>query len=201
MTSKDPLGHLPSRRSPRQKNKELNHLEANEASHKPVEKIESAMLIFRSSPTIEEWNKIVAATKNAVALTGNIASRPAGPVVGLVDIGYSDHAYLFMISLPGVSRDEICCEIGRNGKVLVKGISLTGQKKVCISSQIFEMQTQNLPPPGPFSISFQLPGPVEPRGFIGNFRNDGIFEGIVLRGDLHDHNEVEVEDNVSAPVK
>uniref|UniRef100_A0A7N2L337 Uncharacterized protein n=1 Tax=Quercus lobata TaxID=97700 RepID=A0A7N2L337_QUELO len=38
------------------------------------------------------------------------------------------------------------------------------------------MQSQNLCPPGHFSISFQLPGPVDNQQFSGSFGIDGISE-------------------------
>jgi hypothetical protein len=44
------------------------------------------------------------------------------------------------------------------------------------------MQTQNLCPPGHFSVTFQLPGPVDPHQFSGNFGTDGILEGMVMKG-------------------
>jgi len=43
------------------------------------------------------------------------------------------------------------------------------------------MKTQQLCYPGPFTISFSLPGPVDPRLFAPNFRDDGIFEGVVIK--------------------
>lgn len=43
------------------------------------------------------------------------------------------------------------------------------------------MQSQYLCPPGPFTVSFQLPGPVEPNQFTGTFGSDGILEGIVMK--------------------
>lgn len=103
MTSKSPLGQLPCRQSARQKNIPLNHSEDNEA--RPMERIDSAMLILRAPPTTEEWNNIVSATKNGIELTGTAAKKPPGPVIGVVDIGSSNRAYLFRMSLPGVSRD------------------------------------------------------------------------------------------------
>lgn len=67
----------------------------------------------------------------------------------------------------------------------MKGVSVTGQSNV---SHHFEMHTENLCPPGPFSVSFQLPGPVDPRGFRATFDN-GILEAVVLK-DVQDHVKV-----------
>lgn len=76
---------------------------------------------------------------------------------------------------------DFSCEVDPMGKVLIKGVTTTGEKSVYKYSQVFEMQTQNLCPPGHFSISFQLPGPVNPEQFSGNFGIDGILEGIVMK--------------------
>ncbi|TXG51877.1 hypothetical protein EZV62_021046 [Acer yangbiense] len=43
------------------------------------------------------------------------------------------------------------------------------------------MKFQQLCPAGPFTVSFRLPGPVDPRLFSPNFRSDGIFEGVVIK--------------------
>ncbi|KAL5982564.1 hypothetical protein ACLOJK_016638 [Asimina triloba] len=145
-----------------------------------VDKVGSAMLFFPSHPTTDEWNNIVKASKAGIALTGSIADKPAGPTIGLVDIGVCEDAYLFRMSLPGVRKDErdFSCEVESDGRVLIKGVTTTGEKLVFRHSQVFEMQTQNHCPPGRFSVSFQLPGPVEPQEFTGNFGSDGILEGV-----------------------
>lgn len=43
------------------------------------------------------------------------------------------------------------------------------------------MITHELCPPGPFEVSFRLPGPVEPRLFYAEFGSDGIFEAQVFK--------------------
>ncbi|XP_028770878.1 increased DNA methylation 2 [Neltuma alba] len=148
------------------------------------ERVGPAMIFLPSHPTKKELSEIVAATKRGFALTGSAAVRQAGPIMGLMDIGECDDSYLFRVSLPGVKRDEsdFSCEVDTDGKVLIRGVTTTGEKTVCRYSQVFEMQTQNLCPPGHFSISFQLPGPVDPCQFSGNFGTDGILEGIVMKG-------------------
>ncbi|XP_010414927.1 PREDICTED: increased DNA methylation 2-like [Camelina sativa] len=112
-----------------------------------------------------------------------ISEAQGGLMVGLMDIGECDDAYLFRVSLPGVKRDErdFSCAVEDNGKVLIRGVTTTGQKQVQRFSQVFEMQTQNLCLPGHFSVSFRLPGPVHPQEFSGNFGTDGILEGIVMK--------------------
>lgn len=50
------------------------------------------------------------------------------------------------------------------------------------------MEYQQLTPPGPFTLSFSLPGPVDPRLFSPKFRDDGILEAVVVKlGALQDH--------------
>ncbi|XP_062084709.1 increased DNA methylation 2-like [Humulus lupulus] len=143
----------------------------------------SAMVFLPSLPTESELSKIVAATKNGFALTGSAAVGPVGPTVGLMDIGECEDSYIFRMSLPGVKRDErdFSCEVSSEGQVLIRGATTTGEKTVYRYSQMFEMQTQNLCPPGRFSISFKLPGPVDPQQFSGKFGTDGILEGIVMK--------------------
>uniref|UniRef100_A0A1J3E661 SHSP domain-containing protein n=1 Tax=Noccaea caerulescens TaxID=107243 RepID=A0A1J3E661_NOCCA len=123
------------------------------------------------------------AAKPRVCVTGAITEAQAGPAMGLMDIGECDDAYLFRISLPGVNRDErdFSCEVEDDGKVLVRGVTTTGEKEVHRYGHSFEMQTRNLCPPGNFSVSFRLPGPVEPQEFTGSFGTDGILEGIVMK--------------------
>ncbi|KAL1188138.1 Increased DNA methylation 2 [Cardamine amara subsp. amara] len=122
--------------------------------------------------------------ENDVAVKPGVVSGDKDrPMLGLMDIGECSDAYLFRVSLPGVKRDErdFSCEVEDNGKVLVRGVSTTGEKEVQRYSHVFEMQTQNLSPPGHFSVSFRLPGPVYPQEFSGNFGTDGILEGIVMK--------------------
>ncbi|XP_058077739.1 increased DNA methylation 2-like [Magnolia sinica] len=154
-----------------------------EAEGSPVERVGPAMIFLPSHPTVEEWSNIVKAAKNGIALTGSVAERQAGPLIGLVDVGVCEDAYLFRISLPGVRKDEreFSCEVETDGRVHIKGVTTTGQRLIFKKSQVFEMQTQYLCQPGQFSVSFQLPGPVEPREFSGNFGSDGILEGVVMK--------------------
>lgn len=144
---------------------------------------EPGMIFFPNSLSREDWEDIASATKKGVALTGTAVMGQMGPSVGLMDIGECDDSYLFRVSLPGVIRDErdFCCEVESDGKVLIRGVTTTGEKKFTRCSQEFEMHTQNLCPPGDFSISFSLPGPVDPQQFSGNFSTDGVLEGIVVK--------------------
>lgn len=145
--------------------------------------IGSDMIFLSSCPTKEEWSKILNATKCGFALSGSGTKGQIGTNIGSIDIGECEDSYLFRVSLPGVKRDEreFSCEVEDDGKVLVRGVTVTGEKTVCRFDQIFEMQSQKLCPPGHFSVSFKLPGPVDPQQFSGNFGTDGILEGIVMK--------------------
>ncbi|KAK2423464.1 HSP20 chaperones superfamily protein [Trifolium repens] len=119
---------------------------------------------------------------SSVVLTGTANRGLLGPSVGVVDIGISKVAYLFQVSLPGVKREynQFSCDIESDGKVEIKGL-LSGGRTIEKQSRIFQMKTQQLCSPGPFTLSFSLPGPVDPRLFAPNFRSDGIFEGVVIK--------------------
>lgn len=73
------------------------------------------------------------------------------------------------------------CTVEANGKVLIKGETTTGKKMLVRECQLFELHTNHLTPPGEFSVSFRLPGPVQPAYFTGKFSSDGIYEGIVKK--------------------
>ncbi|KVI05146.1 increased DNA methylation 3-like [Cynara cardunculus var. scolymus] len=122
-------------------------------------------------------------SKASIVLSGTARRGELGPPVGAVDIGISKSAYFFQVALPGVKKDpgQFSCEIERDGRVHVRGETSTGGKTVSRHSRVFEMKFQQQAPPGPFSLSFSLPGPVDPRLFYPNFRSDGIFEAIVMK--------------------
>ncbi|KAL2254117.1 increased DNA methylation 2 [Sesamum indicum] len=147
------------------------------------EDLDQGIIFLPSCPSKEEWANLVATVKCGFALTGSAARGHVGPVLGLMDVGESEDSYLFRVSLPGVRRDErdFSCEVESDGTVIIKGVTVTGEITVEKYSQAFIMQSQNLCPPGPFSISFKLPGPVDPQEFHGTFATDGILEGIALK--------------------
>lgn len=76
--------------------------------------------------------------------------------------------------------EDFRCDVEPDGKIFIKGVTTTGEKTVVKNSQIFKM-TQNLCPPGHFSISFRLPGPVNHQQLTGFFGTNGILEGIVKK--------------------
>lgn len=149
----------------------------------PSNKTGPAMLLLPSLPSLDQWNTVINTTKPVITFTGTAAARNAGPLIGLVDIGISEDAYLFRTALPGVRKEEgaFKCEVECDGKVMIKGTTTTGGDRIVRQNGVFLMQTQYLCPPGPFTVSFSLPGPVEPNQFTGTFGSDGILEGIVVK--------------------
>ncbi|KAH1051891.1 hypothetical protein AAZX31_08G183000 [Glycine max] len=119
---------------------------------------------------------------SSLILKGTARRGPFGPSVGVVDIGISKVAYLFRVSLPGVKKDfsQFSCDIESDGRVQIRGV-LTGGSTITKQSRVFQMKIRQLCSPGPFTLSFSLPGPVDPRLFAPNFRPDGIFEGVVIK--------------------
>ncbi|XVF31309.1 hypothetical protein REPUB_Repub16aG0134700 [Reevesia pubescens] len=147
-----------------------------------AETIGPAMIFLPSQSTREDLDNIMATTKNGVAVTGAAATGSVGPSIGKVDIGELEDSYYFRVTLPGVSMDkrDFNCDIEPDGKVLIRGISTTGEELVCKNFQIFHMLTQNLAPPGPFTVSFQLPGPVNPQ-VVTSLLANGLLEVIVKK--------------------
>lgn len=87
------------------------------------------------------------------------------------------HCLLIQVIVAG----QFSCEIEHNGKVHVRGVTTTGENFVSRHTRVFEMKVQQQCPPGPFTLSFSLPGPVDPRMFFPNFRSDGILEAVALK--------------------
>ncbi|KAG4123169.1 hypothetical protein ERO13_D11G310800v2 [Gossypium hirsutum] len=147
-----------------------------------TETIGPAMIFLPSETTSEDLDSIVACTKHGVALTGAAATGTMGPIVGLVDIGVLEDSYYFRVSLPGVSPDkkDFSCDIESDGKVLIRGITTTGEKVVVKNFQVFHMLTQNLCPSGHFTVSFELPGPVDPEKVTSCLAN-GLLEAVVKK--------------------
>ncbi|KAH0922040.1 hypothetical protein HID58_022058 [Brassica napus] len=117
----------------------------------------------------------------AAVITTGTASK--GTLGSSIDIGVNKAAYFFQVALPGVCKasGEFSCEIESDGKVILEGSSTTGCNTIKRHSRVFKMNIRKLCLPGPFKLSFRLPGPVDPRLFSPNFRSDGIFEAVVIR--------------------
>lgn len=135
------------------------------------------LLPLLSVPSME-----ACASDPLIVLSGTVKRGVVGPPIGAVDIGVSKVAYFFRVSLPGIRKDfcQFSCEIESNGKVHLQGFT-SGGNPIKKRSRVFQMKLQQLCPPGPFTLSFSLPGPVDPRLFAPNFGSDGIFEGIIIK--------------------
>lgn len=72
------------------------------------------------------------------------------------------------------------CNIESAGKVHIEGV-MTETGLVTNSSTVYQMKVQQLCAAGPFTISFNLPGPVDTRMFSPAFRPDGILEVVILK--------------------
>lgn len=82
-----------------------------------------------------------------------------------------------------VLTGKVKCEINRDGKVQIQGVISNGA--MLKDSSAYHMRVQQLCPVGPFTISFNLPGPVDPRLFSPYFRPDGILEVMVMKYKMH----------------
>lgn len=120
--------------------------------------------------------------KSAVVLRGTAKDGKPGPPIGVVDIGVAEKAYLFRVAVPGVDKEsgKLKCSIGVNGRVEIQG-EITDRGVLSSSSNVYRMITQQLSPTGPFSVHFNLPGPVDTRFTLANFRQDGILEVMAFK--------------------
>ncbi|KAF3619801.1 putative short-chain dehydrogenase/reductase family 42E member 1-like [Capsicum annuum] len=89
--------------------------------------------------------------------------------------------HIYKVNSLTLDAGDFNCEIEKDGKVLIRGVTSTGGRTVSRYSRVFEMKIQQQCPSGAFTVSFNLPGPVDPRMFSPNFRSDGIFEAVVVK--------------------
>ncbi|WVY92471.1 hypothetical protein V8G54_031559 [Vigna mungo] len=139
-----------------------------------------------SVPDTAAWNQDC-----SLVLTGTARKGMFGPSVGIVDIGIGEMAYLFRVSLPGVQKNCEQKQRRKNYKVEEECTNHYDEDKVgdvdagagdCDMMVVNKwMKIRKLCPPGPFTLSFSLPGPVDPRLFAANFRADGLLEGIAIK--------------------
>lgn len=143
-----------------------------------------AMIYFNSFATPEEKTNLFAAamshSKAGSLLTGAAVMGKVGPPIGAVDILETDTKYLFRVALPGVAKDaeNFHCNIEPDGRVDIRGVTLTGVRAIYKHNMVFKMNASNLCPPGKFTISFQLPGPTGNQ-LTTSFGSDGILEATV----------------------
>ncbi|XP_065880270.1 increased DNA methylation 3 [Euphorbia lathyris] len=116
--------------------------------------------------------------------SGTAKESIIAPPFGLMDIGISADAYLFRVALPGIRKEEcnIRCLILHDGTVCIRGkITPYAGGTVTGPMGAYQLRVQQLASPGPFTLSFKLPGPVDPRLFTRTFRGDGVLEGVVMK--------------------
>uniref|UniRef100_A0A7N0R8B5 Uncharacterized protein n=1 Tax=Kalanchoe fedtschenkoi TaxID=63787 RepID=A0A7N0R8B5_KALFE len=155
----------------------------SEAFMEPLDWDKPCILPLLTTPSVESGE-----SKASIILTGTAKKGRAGPPIGVVDIGVSKVAYFFQVALPGVRRGQLSCDVESNGKVHIRGMSTTGEETIMRQSCVYQMDYHHLTPPGPFTLSFSLPGPVDPRLFSPKFRDDGILEAVIVKlGALTDH--------------
>ncbi|CAA7042511.1 unnamed protein product [Microthlaspi erraticum] len=114
--------------------------------------------------------------------SGTIKQSLVFSSLGLLDIGASENAYIFRVQLPGTGKNQnkIKCEIQRDGRVIIQGV-VPETRIASESGCLYRMQVHQSCPPGPFSIGFNLPGPVDPRLFSPTFKPFGVLEVVVVK--------------------
>ncbi|KAK1588362.1 hypothetical protein Q3G72_022503 [Acer saccharum] len=100
----------------------------------------------------------------------------------VVDIGANEIAYIFRVLPFGnqIKRSNLKCVIRFDGTVCIQGVPITTDSAAAMqySSDGHQMIFQQLSSPGLITVSFTLPGPVDPHIAKLAFRSDGILEPI-----------------------
>ena len=78
-----------------------------------------------------------------------------------------------------IKTGRLKCNIKMTGRVDIEGV-ITESKSIEASSKPFKMIVQQICPPGPFTVSFNLPGSVDPRLCSLSFK-PVILEVVVLK--------------------
>ncbi|KAK0605034.1 hypothetical protein LWI29_022073 [Acer saccharum] len=103
----------------------------------------------------------------------------------VVDIGANEIAYIFRVLPFGnqIKRSNLKCVIRFDGTVCIQGVPITTDSAAAMqySSDGHQMIFQQLSSPGLITVSFTLPGPVDPHMAKLAFRSDGILEVVVLK--------------------
>ncbi|KAK1374394.1 Increased dna methylation 3 [Heracleum sosnowskyi] len=110
-----------------------------------------------------------------MANTGTVS-----PFLGKVNISVGDGAYNFQAALPGISTDlsGLKVSILNDGRVRIEGV-VPGSSRAN-ADVLYEEEAREFPPPGPFSIAFNLPGPVDPRLTSSKYEH-GILDATVMK--------------------
>lgn len=83
--------------------------------------------------------------------------------------------------MPLLIADGLKCDVHHSGRVQIQA-DLAGlpATKDCPQGT-FRFITPQLTSPGPFSVSFNLPGPVDARLFTPIARQDGVLEVVIVK--------------------
>ncbi|RWR73826.1 increased DNA methylation 3-like protein [Cinnamomum micranthum f. kanehirae] len=122
-------------------------------------------------------------TEESLQVTGMIKQWLVLPGIGIFDIYKSKDAYLFRVALPGVEQDldQFSCKVESDGIVHIQeGVTDAGRPTKLRGERVYTMKYHEQCPSAPFTISFSLPGPVDPHLVEPNF-SCGIFEAIVMK--------------------
>ncbi|KAL8088488.1 hypothetical protein AgCh_038315 [Apium graveolens] len=119
-------------------------------------------------------------SKPFVTKTGTANKGTVSPSLGKVDISASEKAYSFQVALAGVSgkTSDLKCSVRDDGRVKVEG--MVKDTSLQDANVLYEAKMQECSPPGHFSISFNLPGPVDPRLVQLSYKQ-GILEVTVMK--------------------
>ncbi|XP_076955173.1 uncharacterized protein LOC143629910 [Bidens hawaiensis] len=72
------------------------------------------------------------------------------------------------------------CNVREDGTIAIDGATSASGKKVHSHYMMFDMHTQNLCPPGDFSVSFKLPAHVDPTT-LEHILDNGALEGVIKK--------------------
>ncbi|KAK9075186.1 hypothetical protein SSX86_003507 [Deinandra increscens subsp. villosa] len=122
-------------------------------------------------------------SKPTVTFSGTAKDVKDAPLLGLFDIGESQRAYIFRVSLPGVCKPQcnLRLDIQSDGRVEIKGLIRDSEFINNQTTNKYKPRVQQLPPAGNFSVSFNLPGRVDPRLVSPTFGKSGILEVVVMK--------------------
>lgn len=81
-------------------------------------------------------------------------------------------------SLPFNVIGDLKVSIRKDGRVRIEGV--VKGPSLANADVLYEVKIREFPPPGPFSVTFYLPGPVDPRLTSLNYKL-GILDGIVMK--------------------
>nr|XP_043617330.1 increased DNA methylation 3 [Erigeron canadensis] len=122
-------------------------------------------------------------SKRTLNLSGTAKDVKSAPPLGLFDVGESQRAYIFRVSLPGVRLPQcnVKLDVRNDGRVEIEGIVQDSEFVNSHDSNKYRPRVQQLAPLGNFNISFNLPGRVDPRLVSPTFRNTGILEVVIMK--------------------